>query len=323
MTGARHEVRTPPAGRVPSIGPAPAGLGAFLAAGLAAVALAGGLAWTSHRALGLLHDSLDGAALAAAGASFDQALERQRAQVTASVAVLAGDTRVRAPMVAPTFDEATVRDLLDDLKTTSGAALLAVLDPSGKVRAVTGVVALHELELGSSPVVKTARERPNADVWSFPDRVLVMGVAPVRAADRTVALLAIGYEIGGPVLAGVKQALGVEGGLVIGERVAASSTTDPALLGTLRTAAALPEQRDHLLDTPRPLVARVTRASPAASAAKVVWLVSHRHAHERAVQLQLLGWLPVVLVTATFLLLFSLARRAVTRARFASERQRG
>ena len=218
--------------------------------------------------------------------------------------------------------EATVRDVLADLRSMSGATMLAVMDVAGKVRAVSGVPALRDLDLGSSPLVKTARERPGADVWSLPDRVLLVGVAPVRSAEQTTALLAMGFEIGPALLAGIQRTVGVDSAVLIGDHVAASSTTDPVLLQAFTSAAGLSDQHEELLPGSR-LVARVTRTGPSVAAAKVVWLVPYRHEMERAGYLVPMTWLPVVLVAATFLLLFSLARRATSAVQPASERQRG
>jgi len=296
---------------------------AFTTAGSIALALALAASWALQRQLGLFQAALDSRALGQAAAVFDLAVEQQRAQVASQVAVLSADTRVRAPLVAPRFDEATVRDVLVDLKAMSGATLLAVMDTAGKVRAVAGVPALRDLDLGSSPLVKTARQRPGADVWSLPDRALVVGVAPVQSADQTEALLAMGFEISPALLAGIQRAVGVDGALMIGERVAASSSADPVLLQAFQRAAGLSDQREQLLPGDRPLVARVTRTGPSAAAAKMVWLVPYRHETERAGFLAPMTWLPAVLVAATFALLFSLARRAAPGVQLASGRQRG
>jgi hypothetical protein len=295
----------------------------FIGAGIATLAVALGASWVTNRLLGGFHSALDSAALSQAALAFDLAIEQQRSQVTSQVAVLAGDTRVRAPMMTPTFDEATVRDVLADLKGISGATMLAVMEVGGKVRSVSGLPALRDLDLGSSPLVKSARERAGADVWSLPDRALVVGVAPIRSAEQTIGLLAIGFEIGAPLLAGIQRTVGVDGALLIGEQVVASSSTAPGLLQAFQAAAGLPDQREELIRTDRPRVARVSRTGPSAAAAKVVWMVPYRHDNEKASHLGLLAWLPAVLVAATFALLFSLARRGDTRSQSASERQRG
>ena len=122
---------------------------------------------------------LDEQLLGQAGASLEQLLARQRDQLVAEVKVLADDNRIRATVLAPKFDEATVQDILEDLRKSSGATLLAVVDAAGKVTAVTGAAGLREVNLGASPAVKTGFDRPTSDVWTLPDQVQVVG----RRAD--------------------------------------------------------------------------------------------------------------------------------------------
>jgi hypothetical protein len=90
------------------------------------------------------------------------------------------------------------------------------------------------VNLGASPAVKTGFDRPTSDVWTLPDQVQVVGVAPIRSGDQTPALLVKGLSLGRSQLATVGQALGVTGALFIGERVAASSTD--ARISTRRCA---------------------------------------------------------------------------------------
>ena len=53
--------------------------------------------------------------------------------------MLADDNRIRATVLAPKFDEATVQDVLEDLRKSSGATLLGSRSTSaGKVVAVSG-----------------------------------------------------------------------------------------------------------------------------------------------------------------------------------------
>ena len=91
----------------------------------------GGLVGRSAAARGFL-SALDEQLLGQAGASLEQLLARQRDQLVAEVKVLADDNRIRATVLAPKFDEATVQDVLEDLRKSSGATLLAVVDPPAR-----------------------------------------------------------------------------------------------------------------------------------------------------------------------------------------------
>jgi hypothetical protein len=317
-TGARLDVVTGPPDSGAAAGRRGGGARAlFVVAGV--VALAAGLAasWMMRARLERFQSALDSEALARAGRVFAQVLDQQRARVAAQVAVLAGDTRVRAPVMTPTFDEGTVRDVLEDLKVASASSMVAILDVGGKVRAVAGAPGLRNLDLGSSPLVKAALEQPGADLWTLPDRALVVGVAPVRAAGQTVALLAMGFEVGPAFFGALQRSLGVDGALLVADRVAASSTSEEAKLEAFRATLALPPSDE---DQPEALVTgggqtfltRVGRAARSTAAGKVAWLVPRHHQAAQAGPLPLMIWFPAVSVALTFALLFACSARSQT-----------
>jgi len=131
----------------------PAGTAGVIAT---AILLFGALAFASWLADGQLRrllSGLDDEALAQASRTLEELVNRQREQLVAEVKVLADDNRIRTTVLAPKFDEATVQDVLEDLRKSSGATLLAVLDASGKVQAVTGAVGLRQVDLSGSAAV--------------------------------------------------------------------------------------------------------------------------------------------------------------------------
>src|SRR5262245_29304318 len=119
MTPSRFEVikALPP--------PASRGLGrrnpAPVVAGLAVLGLAGALSWTLERQRAGARLQQDERTLEQAVQTFDHALEQQRRLVQSQAALLADDTRVRTPLMMPSLDEATLRDVLEVLKRVSGA----------------------------------------------------------------------------------------------------------------------------------------------------------------------------------------------------------
>src|SRR5262249_19196093 len=137
---------------------------------------------------------------------------------------------------------------------------------------------LRELDLGGSPVVKTASERPSTVVWAFPERVLVVGVAPVRNASQVTVLLAMGFEIGEPLFGNIQSSMGVAGALLIGERVVVSSTNDPAIVQAVKAAYQFEDDKERVVNSgEREFSARVSRTSDSAAAGKVVWLIPRFH----------------------------------------------
>ena len=166
------------------------------------------------------------------------------------------------------------------------------------------------MNLGASPAVKNGFDRPTSDVWTLPDQVQVVGVAPIRSGDQTPALLVKGLPLGRSQLATVGTALGVTGALFIGERVAASSA-DGHRSSTRRCAR--PGGRSTG-PSRCPLAAagylvRVVRTGEGATAARLAWLVPVHHQFERARMLLFLVWCPIPLCALMFLMLIVNARR--------------
>jgi hypothetical protein len=274
--------------------------------GLVAGVVAG---WVMTQQLDGYLDEVDGRVLGQASQVFARSVEQQRRYAQSVVSVLAEDTRIRAPALTPRFDENTVKDVLEDIKKSSGASMLAVLDAGGKVRAVAGAQTLRELDLGSSPVVKTAQERPSTVVWAFPERVLVVGVAPVRSADQVAALLVIGFEVGEQLFGAIQGAVGVAGALLIGDRVVASSDSSPAMMQAFRAARELEGDKEQVVRADKEYIARVSRTSDSAAAGKVVWMVPRYRETGRIAVLRFMNWTPAVLAALTFGLVLLLARR--------------
>ena len=309
MTRTRFEVVSPPT-TMPSPRPAPgrSSAGAVMA-GVVVLAALGAVSWTADRQMGRFLSSLDEDIVAQSARSLDQLLVSQRAQLVAEVRVLADDNRIRATVLAPKFDEGTVQDVLEDIRKSSGATLLAVLDSNGKVQAVAGATGLKEVNLGSSSAVKAGFERPTSDVWTLPDQVQVVGLAPIRSGDQTPALLVKGLSLGKNQLSTIETAMGVTGAVFIGERIAAQGAQTAELDLAFRAAGQLADGTAQVAAGDRNYVVRLARAGDGATAARIAWLVPQHHHAERARLLLLLVWCPVALGALLLLILIANARR--------------
>jgi hypothetical protein len=276
--------------------------------GLALVGLLTAGSWVANRQLGVFLSALDDETLGQATRTLQLVLQGQREQLVAEVSVLADDNRIRATVLAPTFDEATVKDVLDDLRKSSGASLLAVLDEAGRVKAVSGVGGLREVSFGSSSAVKAAFTHPTSDVWTLPDQAQVIGLAPIRSGDQTPALLVKGMPLGRSQLSAVEGALGVAGAVLIGDRVAITGSERPELAPSFQIAGRLAEGSITIADGPRNYLARVVRTGEAATAARVAWLLPAHHQIEGAHKLWLLLWCPIPFGILMMLLVLSSRR---------------
>lgn len=280
-----------------------------LVAGFAVLAALGGASWLTDRQLASFLSTLDEETLEQATRTFDRLLDRQREQLAAEVTVLADDNRIRATVLAPVFDEATVQDVIDDLRGISGATLLAVLDGNGRVQAVSGTATLRQADLSASSSVKKAYGRSASDVWTLPGEAQVIGLAPIRSGDQTRALLVKGLPLGKSQLAAVQATLGVAGAVFIGDELVAHSAQSPALEEALRASAQLSDGTARIATASGSYLVRVARAGAGATAARVAWLVPRHHHLERARALRILVWCPVALGALLFVLLAANVRR--------------
>jgi hypothetical protein len=302
----------PPGVPAAAQGSAPPRRAGAVLAGLLVLGALGAAAFTASRQLDTLLSTLDEETLGEAGRSLERLLDRQKDQLAAEVTVLAEDNRIRATVLAPQFDQATVLDVIDDLRKSSGATLLAVLDGNGKVKVVSGAGSLREANLGASPTVKAAFAKSTSDVWTLPDQVQVIGLAPVRSGDQTPALLVKGLPLGASQLSTVATTLGVAGAVAIGDKLLATSATpgsDPNLDEALKLASGLSDGIDRITTPRGSYLVKVTRTGPAATAARVAWLVPYHHHADKTALLRLLVWAPLALGALLFLLLLATSQR--------------
>jgi hypothetical protein len=278
-------------------------------AGMLVFAGVGAAAWLANAELDRMMSTLDDEALGQASRTLEELVNRQREQLVSEVKVLADDNRIRATVLAPKFDLATVQDVLEDLRKSSGATLLAVLDANGKVQAVTGAVSLREVDLSASTAVRAGFEHPTSDIWTLPDQVQVIGLAPIRSGGETPALLVKGLPLAKSQLATVETALGVSGAVFIGDRIAASSAADTQRDEAVRSAARLADGVSDLSVGGRAYRVKIGRAGEGATAARLAWLVPHRRAIDRARVLTLLIWSPIPLGGLLLLLMLVTSRR--------------
>lgn len=307
MSYSRYEPLGPAPG--PSAAPTSRNRAALLA-GTALLGLAVAASVLSQRLIDRFMGQLDSDAMQTARKVFERTLEDQRAQALSQVSVLAEDTRIRSTAMMANLDEATMRDVLKDLMTTSGAGLMAVLDVNGKVRAVTGAEGLRDVDLGSSTVVKAAMQRPSAYIWTFPQQVLAVGVAPIRTQDQVNAFLVMGFEAAKATLSGVHASLGVSAAVLLGDKLVTSGTDDAATLEAIRASAGNEGDKDTVVNGgDQAFVTRVSRVIESVAAAKVVWAIPQLHQAQRIYPLKLAIWTPSLAAALILALTMVVSRR--------------
>lgn len=280
------------------------------AAGVALLALSAAGVFAGHRQLDGLVSQLDGQALPSAPKLLDRILEQRKANVLAEVRLLSEDTRVRTTVMTAKFSEATVRDILEDLQGATGASVLAVLDPRGKIQALAGKESLRALDVGATPALAQALAKPVGEVWMLPDQVLVAGLAPVRAGGQVAALLLVAREVDATTLTMIEESLGVSSALLVRGKIVARSAGAASLEGVVKAAAGLEEgRRKHVVNVGGQHLVRVAPASQSSDAGQVVWMLPRAAGEARLAKLRALVWMPVPLVALALALAVSLFRR--------------
>jgi hypothetical protein len=280
------------------------------AAGAALLALAAAGGFASERLLAGWTAETDSKTLEAAPRLLEHAVEEHKAELLAEVRLLSEDTRVRTTVMTAQFSESTVRDILDDLRKATGATVMAVLDLRGRIQASAGKEGLRSLDLGATPLLADALAKPVAQVWTLPDQVLVVGIAPVRAGRQVAALFLTGRELSAATLSSMEQATGVPGAVVVGHAVVAQSARAAPIAPVIEAAMALEEGRTHVVNAGGgEHLVRVSSTSASARAGRVIWALPRAERDGRVTKLRLLGWMPVALVGLSLALAVSLYRR--------------
>lgn len=263
------------------------------------------LSWLAQRRLDALFARFDARRLDESAQLLEALIAHQRKQLTATVGLLSEDSRIRAMVLTPTFDRATALDLLTDLKASSRASVVAMLDSSGVVRAVVGAPEMDQIDLGTSSLVKEALEGPSARLWAFGEEFGVLSAAPVLLDQRVHALFMLGFALDDAVLEDLQRALGATGAVFVGDAIVAAASKDPELERALRSAAELPPGDHRIID--EKFLGSSSALSGAAVAAKVAWLVPlHRHAEELSAAKRL-SWVPTALAGLVLALSIGLA----------------
>jgi hypothetical protein len=307
-----HQKATPAVG-VPIMKAAGTGKAILMAvAGLVLVGGAVGAAMLASQRVQQLMTAGDASPLEGAQASFADLLDNLRKQTLSQARMLVDDTRIRATVITPSFDEATVRDVLEDLRTASQSTGLAVLDSGGKPLAVSGIAALKGVDLSSSAAVRIAQDRATVDVWTVGQQVLVVALAPVRNRREVPALLLVANELPAAALTGIAKAHRVSAALVVAEKLAMRTPGD-AEPEALQAAVAQAGAAGEVTIADQVYRYRTSVTGDAATAAQVLWLSSNHHLVAAAGPVRSLVWMPVVMAGLLWLLMVTVVRALVRR----------
>jgi hypothetical protein len=213
---------------------------------LAVVALSVGLAvgWMviARQQLAASGELAGAHALDRAHGVFQLVRARTQDDLRAQARVLVEDPRLKATLATEGVDEATVADILADLRKLRGTGFLIVLSHEARVFAEAGAPELRGLDLSGSSVVKAAQGSQEAVVgsWVLKGEVLDLGVIAMRFGPELVAYLVVGRAVDQGLLTAVAEQSGVALASASPSGVVLASSTDPADRAALAGAAARP-----------------------------------------------------------------------------------
>lgn len=143
--------------------------------------------------------------------AFSSALAAKQAELQGYCRILVEDPRLKSTLATEGIDEATVADILADLRKLLGSGFLMVLSPEGRVFAQAGAPELRGLDLSSSSVVKKARDATNAvgGSWVLAGKVMDLSIMSIRFGEDVVAYLVVGEALDGQLLASISEQTGV------------------------------------------------------------------------------------------------------------------
>lgn len=276
-----------------------------IAVSAVALALAGAWGWYGSSVYDQGLTKLDELQLERASGALRIATEEAQRAVEAEVRTLSDDARVREPLATPGIDDATLADVLADLKSSTGASIVALLTPAGSVRVVDGADSMKKLDLSSSSLMNPGDKGVASAKWLLPDRMAAVAVAPIRLGSNVAAHLLVGRDLGGSALALVKASTGVFGAVFVQDKVVA--TTIEKESAALNEASRMEGDRTVSIDGGR-YVGRVERID-SARGGKISWIIPRHHGSATMSFGPEVWWSPLGLVFLGTLLWWGLERR--------------
>jgi hypothetical protein len=243
--------------------------------------------------------ALDRASLSEGQKLLQYTREQVQLRLRGQTQLLAEDPRLKSTLTTPGIDEATIRDVLTDLKRLSGTDFLAVLTPNATVQSVVGNDALAGLNLGASAVVEGARRSDGgvSGLWVVGDRLVDVSVTALRFDNRISAYLVAGDELDEKAVEGLSALVDSAVGIIVGGKVSVAASVRPGELKAMEAVAAdeaggdEPREFSHQGDA---YLAQVTEVKGAVPAAQIALVRPADLTFNSFSILKLLLWLPML-----------------------------
>jgi hypothetical protein len=190
---------------------------------IAVIALVASTAWWAAARIslsrGITHQ--DERALENASIILGDKLHQVGARLEGECALISQDPRIRFAL-SSAHDEATLVDLLGDIKRPLGVDVIALLNAEAHVLASVGQKEMTGLDLGSSRLIMRAVKdaKATSDVWGFGDRLLAVSASAVLVDGQPMALVVVAASLGEKAFQSVYDLTGTAGALLIQDKIA-------------------------------------------------------------------------------------------------------
>lgn len=156
--------------------------------------------------------------------------------------LMSEDPRLKSTLATPGIDEATIQDVLTDLRRQTNADFIAVLNPAARVQAEVGAGFLRGLDLSTSSVVKGAQVSADSvgGAWVVADRLVDVSAKAIRFGNQVVAYLMVGAPQTEATLQRVYQVTGSGCALLVGGKVSQAYPATGSFQGIFGSLAAEP-----------------------------------------------------------------------------------
>lgn len=237
------------------------------------------------------------AAVNGAQTLFQQMTEDVQLRLRTESQLMSEDPRLKSTLATPGIDEATIQDVLMDLRRQTSAELLAVLTPTARVQAEVGASYMRGLDLSTSSVIKGAQTSAEsvAGTWVVGDRVLDVSAKAVRFGNQLVAYLVVGAPLTDATFKHVHDVTQTGVALLVAGKVALAAPPDgpfPSAFGQLAGEAS-PFETQAMNLNGTAFVARLSAVNNT-SQARIAVLRPARESLEPYEKVQYLAWLPTI-----------------------------
>jgi hypothetical protein len=163
-----------------------------------------------------------------ARAMFGAVRQRVQDRLRAECRVLVEDPRLKVALATEGMDEATVADILGDVRRLRGAGFLMVLSPDGRVFAQVGADELRGLDLSASSVIKKVQTANDAvsGSWVIGGQLVDLSVTTIRYDAAAIAYLVVGLAVDQQLLKAIAEGSGAALALATGGEITIMSSDE-------------------------------------------------------------------------------------------------